>query len=497
MKIARIESINNEMREKNATNKKFNHQNHNNNNNGTNQPAPKQQQSTTATYANRQKLLSKTPYYENQPSNVKSPNQTPNSKPIQILSRTKTNEKNLNEHYNQPQQQGAFSPQKNSSTPLSKKYSSSPNTSNLLGKSASGVGSSLTPSVPSGTTELAPAASQVPIPFGLSSASESAMPAFKPDYGRNALLNQLAGTQAPSTKPTDPFAILMGNLTSTCQQATTSGDDKFLKLNKINKLRDVLRNTNVQFDDNFEVIDFFDDLCRRNGINLTYVQYEQKDVNNGGYYGELFVETFRLVMETNKKRKKCKYACYKSAVQILKSKSELAVKLSTGEKRDPTYTKSNPGQNQSNDVDFEYELYRTDSNSGMFVDSSNNVITNFLNSQCQQPQPQPQQQQQQLNSQQPVVSNETSLSSLNSMLKSLILPKDKSVDNVSRNQSVLTSTQHDDSKETQQLDQDDHDDNDDDDDDEDKSQTSDKKSRLGANLKFLSKICLNFFAFHA
>lgn len=336
---------------------------------------------------------------------------------------------------------------------------SKPSKPNLMGTKNSSFSSAPTPSVPASTTELAPAASQVPIPFGLSSAQEHAPT-------RNVLLNFLTNSQntpIPVQNPVpNPLSILIGSQPNLNQQTPLIDDQKFVRLNKINKLRDILRGENyVPVNDNFDLIDHFDQVCKQNSIDLKYIQFQLPDNNNVLYYGELYIESFRLVHETHKKRKKCKYYAYKNALEILTSRSELAVKVASANKsRDPNLVTLDGSSN----VNFEYELYRLDSN-------------------------------QDLNKTTKSATNEQSLVDLNALLKSMILPKESSFFAVTNNLSsvvfnsnannnnntgvtVNESQNNDDSKESQlEFDEDNEDD-----DDENKTQNIDRKSRIKQNL---------------
>ncbi|CAF0833683.1 unnamed protein product [Brachionus calyciflorus] len=207
---------------------------------------------------------------------------------------------------------------------------------------------SSTPSVPASTTELAPAASTLPIPFGLS-------PNTLKENSRNVLLNILK-SEPNCQKQNDPLSFLLGSTGQAINLVPKVIDDqKFIRLNKINKLRDVIRSIKIVLDDNFDIIDFFDRMCSENNVIVKYEPRYDSDL----YFGELFIESFRLVQESHKKRKKCKYYAYKKAYEILVSPSELAVKLA---------------HNQN----FEYELYLLDTSS-IEMNASNNKSLNDLN----------------------------------------------------------------------------------------------------------------------
>ena len=122
------------------------------------------------------------------------------------------------------------------------------------------------------------------------------------------------------------------------QPAAASDFEKFTKLNKINKLRDLLRSDRAANkhlfpgSNNYDLIDYFKNVCTAHDIKLNYVQYLLPDT--AGYYGEIFLESFRLLCERNKKRKKCQYYAHKSALELLCSDAQLAVKVAPKQKRD-------------------------------------------------------------------------------------------------------------------------------------------------------------------
>lgn len=203
------------------------------------------------------------------------------------------------------------------------------------------------PSVPASTSELAPAASTLPIPYGLS-------PNFK-ENSRNVLLKMIKNE---NKKSNDPLSVLIGPGTPALNISQKFEDTKFVRLSKINKLRDVMRSIKIVHDDNFDLIEFFDDICKKNGIEIKYDQKFENDL----YFGELFIETFRLTTEKNRKKKKCKFNTYKKAFDILISQSELAVK-------------------SAKDQSFEYELYVIDINISSTSDKSNiNDLNSMLRS---------------------------------------------------------------------------------------------------------------------
>lgn len=222
------------------------------------------------------------------------------------------------------------------------------------------------PSVPATTSELAPAASSLPIPYGLS-------PNFR-ENGRNALLKMI---KCENKNSNDPLSILIGPGSPVINSSHKCEDSKFLRLSKINKLRDVMRSIKITDDENCDLKQIFDDACFKNNVEIKYNQTFENDL----YFGELFIETFRLVKEKNKKKKKCKYNSYRKAFEILISQSELAVKLAKEES-------------------FEYELYAIDTDVNFDTDKTKNNIND-----------------------------------LNSMLKSMILPKQNELNGLNLNDS--------------------------------------------------------------
>jgi hypothetical protein len=418
-----------------------------------------------------------------------------------------------------------------------------------------------TPQVPVGTTtELSPAPSSLPIPiaFGFSSSSSSSR--------RNILLEQLGISsssntvesnnrlasaanslvfsqdflnstsslpvglhQSSSSHHNNPLALLgltaqsveqhlLNSSNSTpapppppSQQNSISSDfEKFSKLNKINKLRDLLRadgkaNKHTFTNNNYDLIEYFKSVCDENGIKLNYVQYVMSE--NAGYYGEIFLESFRIICEKNKKRKKCMYFAYKNALELLCSSSELAVKVAPKQKRDAnirlsqesaadftsdSFSYENNLSNGTSDVDFEYELYRVDSNQGIVRTSSNrhivNTVANIENESMSLP---PVLEdlfknniQQQKNLQQ---NEQPTLHDLNLMLKSMILPKfgAKPQENtaitstVGANGNSVVSDKQNQSNSAKETDENENDD----DDDDEKSEGMDKRTKyLNLNI---------------
>lgn len=327
-----------------------------------------------------------------------------------------------------------------------------------------------TPQVPVGTTtELSPAPSQLPIPFGLntnaasttrrnilleklgisskpagSSIADTANFHFTQDFlnSTNSLpvaLHQ-STTNSSSQSTNIPLSLaLLGGMTAqsieqsmlNSQQATATSSvmadfQKFTKLSKINKLRDLLRTDQSQGKHDFcsnnssDLIDYFKQTCENNNIKLNYIQYSRPD---GLYYGELFLESFRLVCEQNKKRKRSMYYAYKNGLDLLIGPTELAVKAAPRQRRDQNIrldTDELLDTDTELTVDFEYELYQIDSNQGPGGGSNNNnFIFNTLASIEQESMSLPPM---------PVVSmmlpeSQPNLHDLNMMLKSMILPK--------------------------------------------------------------------------
>lgn len=255
----------------------------------------------------------------------------------------------------------------------------------------------------------------------------------------------------------------------TSSSAASSEFDKFAKLSKISKLRDLLRADRIarkhQFSaNNYDLIDYLKGVCANNSIAVKYVQYVLP--GNAGFYGEIFLEAFRIVCEENKKRKKCMYYAYKSALELLCSNSELAVKVASRPKRDATaqLDMDNESDFLNSDVEFEYELYRVDSDQGVVRSSSNRNVVNAAESETTMSLPPVLDDLFRQN--RPVAEQNASLHDLNMMLKSMILPKSGS----KQEESVSESDRL---KETTKNDVNDNDD----DDDDDKSQEIDKRTK--------------------
>jgi hypothetical protein len=270
--------------------------------------------------------------------------------------------------------------------------------------SFSSTNPNVTPVVPASTSEQAPSASVLPIPFGLAPASQS----------KNLLLNALNQPKISSNPSQDLMSLLKVNKYSSSTPVATTyiNDDKFSRLNRINKLRDILR-TNLKPEHleskDFDFVKYFEQVCDQNSIDLKYIQYlasennsttQQSDSNL--YYGEILIESFRLVNESSKKKSKCRLNAFKNALSILISKSELAVKLAPAQKRGQNF-QIDRDQNLNQDFEFEYELYR--------IDSFENNITNN----------------QSIQSASAILSQNTTkqnMVDLNALLKSMILPKE-------------------------------------------------------------------------
>jgi hypothetical protein len=471
-------------------------------------------------------------------ANKSANNQTPHKDLASLFKPpNKTHTPDSNSHLSS-KNRANFSNNSNSTNGLGNNNNNSSSNNVLLGiLKNSSFTSITTPVVPVGTSEQSPAPSQLPIPFGLS-------PSAKNSARRNVLLDKLGvatATTSTSTPPSacsfanalnnadylnsmnslpvnlfsepdkpfkDPLAVLFPNsgrtlCASSLEQnlfklsAENSEFDNFNKLNKINKLRNALRADKDagkhRFDDNYNLIDYFKKACADNSVKLDYVQYSQPE----SYYGELLLESFRLLCESNKKRKKCSYYAHKNALDLLCSSSELAVKVAPKLKRDASmklddengggqmafsdlFKASKKYENSS--VEFEYELHRVDSNQGSnqlmsdvpctsapkskMIDSS--LLSSFS-----------------LPAVVDTSKTEASIQDLNALLKSLILkPQNVAPNNGNSNSnhlegSCINASTNDDSKESQINDNE----NEDEDDDDNKSQGMDKKTKIKQNLE--------------
>lgn len=314
--------------------------------------------------APKQKLISKTQFILDSPtkpqaqstSSMATPTKQPanNPAPIQILSRQQKPAPTQPQQSPKPKQPVTSSP--------GKKFTPVLPQSPQIGKSPATTG------VPvlAGTNEAAPKASVLPIPFDFQS----------PKPVRNALLAQLLPMN-------DPISMLA---------ASNPPDHKFRRLAKVNKLREILNGEEVpRFNDNYELIGYLETKCVQAGLEIGYSQFEQPE--DGVYYGELILESFRVATGEARKKKKCKYLVFKTAYSILTSKSELAVKTVTGGKRRADLRRIGA------EVEFESELY--------LINSSIEVVSAA-------------------SKQTTVVTKEEigNMVSLNEMLRTMTLPKD-------------------------------------------------------------------------
>jgi len=102
-------------------------------------------------------------------------------------------------------------------------------------------------------------------------------------------------------------------------------------------------------------------------LNLNLSTYYQ------GFYGEIYLENFRLIKEQDKKRKRCCYFAHRNALLLLYGQSELAVRIAPSIKRDRFITLDNR-ENETGvntEIEFEYELYLVDSDD--FLEYSNDA----------------------------------------------------------------------------------------------------------------------------
>jgi hypothetical protein len=224
-------------------------------------------------------------------------------------------------------------------------------------------GTSLTPSVPVlSTSELAPAPSVLPIPFGLSPINQTNENIIS-NFRRNVLLDNLCTTQQTnfqSTPSSNEKIILNPQHLNNLENPLSSLLHEIKKkpvmptllqmehISKINKLRDIIKEekANEKLKNNFDLIEYLNNLCLRNGINIEYKQHTENDL----YVGELYLQSFRLVSDKHKKRNKCIYYTYKNGFLILASDSPLVVRQVINTK----YVSETTGH-------VEYELYRIDS----------------------------------------------------------------------------------------------------------------------------------------
>lgn len=252
--------------------------------------------------------------------------------------------------------------------------------------------------VPSSTMEQSPAPHHLPIPFGLSTPTfeDSAIITSNSLPFETSKPKSLLNTLFPSTevKPSiqqqldfssdktnkeqskpDPLRALIQGLAKQ-QTAQPQQDSQFQKLNKISKLREILR-SDVQITGYIEsrsqsfkslgnqqqpnkeqdIIEHFKKICQSNDIKLNYVQFLMPE----GFYGEIYLENFRLIKEQDKKRKRCCYFAHRNALLLLHGNRELAVRIAPQLKRDKNITLDNHNENVNNEIEFEYELYLVDS----------------------------------------------------------------------------------------------------------------------------------------
>lgn len=334
------------------------------------------------------------------------------------------------------------------------------------------------PAAPQSTTaEMSPAPSALPIPFGLEAKPQ---PVNKtPTVRRNLLLE------------------VLGSANTAQQQTQQTPNQLFINLNKLNKLRDILKSDRAALVENDEkeeeenIVEFLENVCKTNAIKLNYLQFccdvEEK------YRGELFVETLRLTSDETRKKKKCKFYVYKNAMDLLCSESELAVKVVGQAKRNASFKLDKSMMiTTSSQVEFEHELYRVDSHRGVpLANSSSSELNNSVSvsgnvrkedakpasifdklfgiksnesNNNTNPTKQPQ----------PDLVPQTNLNELNKMLKSMILPK---VQTQEMNFSEHSVTKIESGQINNNIDLDDQDE-----DDDDKSENIDKKTRIKKNL---------------
>ena len=84
-----------------------------------------------------------------------------------------------------------------------------------------------------------------------------------------------------------------------------------------------------------------------------------------GFYGEIFLENFRLIKEQDKKRKRCSYFAHRNALLLLHGSSELAARIAPPLKRDAHITLDSSHQHRESRaanaaIEFEYELHVVD-----------------------------------------------------------------------------------------------------------------------------------------
>ena len=297
--------------------------------------------------------------------------------------------------------------------------------------------SNVVPSVPVlSTSELAPAPSVLPIPFGLSPINQTNENIIS-NFRRNVLLDNLCATQQTnfqSTPASNEKLILnpqqlnnstnpLSNLLNEIKKPVMPTLLQMEHINKINKLRDLIKEEkiNEKLKNNFDLIEYMNNLCLRNDVNIEYKQHMDNDL----YVGQLYLQSFRLVSDKHKKRNKCAYYTYKNAFLILASDSPLVVRQVT-----------NPCASEPTGH-VEYELYRIDSDVEMSAENTNSSdkkipLTSITNQNGHQPS-----QSGELvfkksifnelfNPIKPQTASlpDQSIADLNNMLKSMILPKE-------------------------------------------------------------------------
>jgi hypothetical protein len=223
-------------------------------------------------------------------------------------------------------------------------------------------------------------------------------------------------------------------------------------LNRINKLRQALKSTGITDatlnDQNFDIINFFENQCVQQSIRLNYVPLIDPSKQN---HGEVLIESFRLISEgPHTLHPKCKAVSYKRALEVLLGKSELAVRTAAAQKRSPglKLDVENLSLNTNTNVNFEHELYRTDCDENVVSSSSSINKTE---------------------------QGTTAVVDLNAMLKSMIFKE--SSQNTQNNSVVSRNSASNALLNSLLINEDSKDDQDEDDDEEDKTQSVDKKAR--------------------
>ena len=416
--------------------------------------------------------------------NIGKQNVTPNKPQIQILSKTKPLVSN-NIQFQSPKSSSlSVSPPK-FTTP-----SKSPTNQNKTKPGFRPTTNKLniqSPSVPSSTTEQSPAPSLVPIPFGLAT-EPIKLDSYEQNKrtpiinSRNALLNSLFSSpkqvesnsklnqsnpsQPPPPSQNHPFSILMG--LNQDQSLLNKQDSQFQKLNRISKLREILKSdqfvqsfvNNEIKNKEFDIVEHFKSLCKSNDIKLNYSQYALPD--GQGYQGEIYLEGFMLIKEQDKKRKRCSHFAHRKAIYLLNGQSEMAVRIAQ-HKRDLTL-KLDEEETSNGEIEFEFELHLVDSDNGsMNVNSCSAPnplqlqtpkafsMSNFsIDSSDLASVSLPQIDLLHFNNESNFFNNNQDISSLNSMLKSLILPNNNtynnqaSFENLTKNENLVEDDMQDD-----------------------------------------------------